>query len=145
MHLKQSEAKLDSVRPFSRTSNTSYPWKSYLCVLKSLHVLPLIPTLYYYTTLHHTTLYYTHYISYTTLYYYTYFYYYYYYYYYYYHYNHYYYYYYQKIFFVSGILQSWRWVSTSHLRQPEGILKLLLLLFSKLNCVKLLCRFVRPL
>ena len=59
MHLKQSEAKLDSVRPFSRTSNTSYPWKSYLCVLKSLHVLRLIPTLYYYTTLHYTTLHYT--------------------------------------------------------------------------------------
>ena len=49
----------------------------------------------------------------------------------------------QNFFFVFRFLQSCRCVSTSHLRQREGILILLLFLFRKLNFVKVLSRFVR--
>ena len=51
----------------------------------------------------------------------------------------------QNFFFVFRFLQSCRCVSTSHLRQREGILILLLFLCWELNFVKVLLRFVRPL
>ena len=50
-----------------------------------------------------------------------------------------------KILFVLGFSQSCRRISTSPLRQQEGILILFLFLFSELNSVKVLFRFVRPL
>ena len=52
---------------------------------------------------------------------------------------------YQKFSLFFGFLQSFRRVSTNHLRQQEGILILFLFLFSELYFVKLLLRLVRSL